>query len=147
MRLRYLLDTSIVSVPAQPNPDPALLAKLNEFSASCAIASLTWHELSFGCLRLPAGRRRKSLQNYLQEVVRKTLLILPYEEAAATWHAEERARLEAIGRPLPFVDGQIAAIAKVNSLILVTANEKDFRPFHGLNVENWLKPTKHKGAN
>ena len=65
--------------------------------------------------------------------------ILPYDEAAATWHGEERARLEAAGRPAPFVDGQIAAIAHAHGLALVTTNNKDFARFKGLTVENWSK--------
>ena len=63
--------------------------------------------------------------------------MLPYDEAAARWHGEERARLEALGRPAPFVDGQIAAIAQANGLILVTTNSKDFARLKELTVENW----------
>ncbi|HZQ98784.1 MAG TPA: hypothetical protein VFC93_08205 [Chloroflexota bacterium] len=63
--------------------------------------------------------------------------ILPYDEAAAGWHAMERARLAAHGRTLPFVDGQIAAIAQTNNLVLVTANAADFRDFAGLTIEDW----------
>jgi len=65
--------------------------------------------------------------------------ILPYDEAAATWHGEERARLEELGRPAPFIDGQIAAIAHVHGLVLATTNDRDFARFKGLTVENWLK--------
>jgi tRNA(fMet)-specific endonuclease VapC len=36
-----------------------------------------------------------------------------------------------------FVDGQIAAIAKVNGLVLVTRNTSDFEKFSGLKLENW----------
>jgi len=36
-----------------------------------------------------------------------------------------------------FVDGQIAAIAKVNGLVLVTRNSSDFKKFSGLQLENW----------
>jgi predicted nucleic acid-binding protein len=42
--------------------------------------------------------------------------------AAAEWHAAERARLAALGKTPPFVDGQITAIAYANSLTLVTLN-------------------------
>ena len=38
------------------------------------------------------------------------------------------------------VDGQIAAIAKVNDLILVTANVAEYQIFNGLLIENWLIP-------
>lgn len=63
--------------------------------------------------------------------------ILPYNQAAAEWHAKERARLEAIGRTPPFLDGQIAATAKANDLVLVTANRSHFEIFEGLQIENW----------
>ena len=66
-----------------------------------------------------------------------SLPILEYDHRAASWYALERARLVAAGRTLPFVDGQIAAIAGVNDLILVTSNRSDFRGFKGLQVRNW----------
>jgi tRNA(fMet)-specific endonuclease VapC len=96
-----------------------------------------WHELTYGCRRLPKGKRRSALDAYLRDVVRNSFPILPYDEAAAEWHGEERARLESIGRPAPFVDGQIAAIAHVQGLVLVTINHEDFGRFKELKVENW----------
>ena len=63
---------------------------------------------------------------------------------AAGWHGQERARLEALGKSAPFVDGQIAAIAQVNELVLVTANIKDFSQFRGLKVENWQRRSRHR---
>ena len=63
--------------------------------------------------------------------------ILPYGQEAAEWHAKERARLTALGRTPPFFDGQIAATAKANGLVLVTANRPDFELFDGLQVEDW----------
>lgn len=68
-------------------------------------------------------------------------MILPYDEAAADWHADERARLAAIGLTPPFADGQIAAVAAVNGLVLVTANVADFRHFQGVTVEDWHAST------
>jgi tRNA(fMet)-specific endonuclease VapC len=65
------------------------------------------------------------------------MTILPYDERAAEWHAKERARLTFLGQMPSFVDGQIAAIAKVNNLILVTRNTSDFKKFSGLKLENW----------
>lgn len=139
MTLRYLLDTGIVSAPVTKRPDPVIVERLTERGSECAIAAPVWHELTYGCRRLPKGRRRAALEGYLREVVRASFAILPYDEAAATWHGEERARLEALGRPAPFVDGQIAAIAHVHGLVLVTTNDKDFGRFKDLAVENWSK--------
>jgi tRNA(fMet)-specific endonuclease VapC len=98
-----------------------------------------WHELTYGCKRLPRGKRREAIETYLQDVVLASFPVLAYDEDAAHWHGIERARLEGLGRPAPFVDGQIAAIAYVNELTLVTVNVKDFARFKGVHVENWSK--------
>ena len=135
----YLLDTVIVSAPVSKKPDGSILRRLERHGPECAIAAPVWHELTFGCRRLAKGKRRSALEAYLRDVVRKSFPILPYDEAAAAWHGEERARLEAIGRPMSFVDGQIAAIAHVHSLVLATTNDKHFAHFKTLRVENWSK--------
>ena len=128
-----------MSAPVSRTPDAAILERLDERGPECAIAAPVWHELTDGCRRLPKGKRRASLEAYLRDVVRGSFPILPYDEAAATWHGEERARLEALGRPAPFVDGQIAAIAHVHGLVLATTNDRDFVHFKGLTIENWSK--------
>jgi tRNA(fMet)-specific endonuclease VapC len=128
-----------VSAPVSKTPDAAILERLDERGPECAIAAPVWHELTDGCRRLPKGKRRAALEAYLRDVVRGSFPILPYDEAAATWHGGERARLEALGRPAPFVDGQIAAIAHVYGLVLATTNDRDFVHFKGLTIENWSK--------
>jgi tRNA(fMet)-specific endonuclease VapC len=105
-----------------------------------------WHELTYGCRRLPGGKRREALEVYLEQVIRASFQILPYDEAAAAWHGDERARLEALGQPAPFVDGQIAAIAHVHRLALVTANTRDFARFRGLTLEDWTQPARRRKA-
>lgn len=69
--------------------------------------------------------------------MRRSLPILAYDAAAAAWHASERARLQAEGRTSPSVDGQIASIARVNGLTLVTSNRQDFAYFDELSLEDW----------
>ena len=137
MNLKYLLDTNVVSEPLRPVPAAKILRRLRRHEGETAIASLVWHELQFGCARLPKSRRRAAIERYLEEVVLASFPILDYGRTAAEWHAVERARLEAAGRTAPFIDGQIAAIASVNDLVLVTANKADFRGFRGLRVQSW----------
>jgi tRNA(fMet)-specific endonuclease VapC len=93
----------------------------------------------YGCQRLPQGKRRTALEDYLRTVVFASFPILPYDEVAAAWHARERARLEAAGKTVPFVDGQIAAIANCNDLALVTTNPRDFSRFKDLPVVDWTR--------
>ena len=137
MTLRYLLDTNIVSAPISKKPDAAIVRRLEKHGPECAIAAPVWHELTCGCRRMPKGKRRTALESYLREVVQASFPVLPYDETAAEWHGEERARLEGLGLPAPVVDGQIAAIAHAGELILVTTNTKDFARFKDLTVENW----------
>lgn len=74
----------------------------------------------------------------LFETIAPTTPILPYDARAAEVHGAERARLEHLGRASTFADGQLAAVALANALVLVAANMKDFACFDGLVVENWL---------
>jgi tRNA(fMet)-specific endonuclease VapC len=102
-----------------------------------ATTSVVWHELLFGYHRLPPSARRETIDRYLQEVVEPSIPILPYDARAARWHAAERARLGAAGMTPPFADGQIAAVAWVNGLAVVTANTTDYANFRDLEVVDW----------
>jgi len=137
VNLKYLLDTNIVSEPLRPAPRHGVVRKLQRHEEEIAIPSVVWHELRFGMERLPPSRRRLAIERYLDEVVLTTMPILDYDRAAAEWHASERARLAALGQTPPFADGQIAAIARVHELILVSFNDSDFKRFQGVRVLSW----------
>ena len=136
--IRFLLDTSTISAAMWKVPDPGVLAKLGEHGGECAISAQVWHELQYGVGRLARGKRRVILETFLREVVHPTLPILPYDERAAEWLAEERVRLEKAGKQTAVVDGQIAAVAATNGIPVITANLADFSIFKGLAVQNWL---------
>jgi predicted nucleic acid-binding protein len=107
--LKYLLDTNTISEPARPSPN-----------------------------RLPPPAKRTRIEGYLFGTV-IDLPILPYDAAASEWHATERARLEAQGRTIHFLDRHIAAIASVHDCIVVTANVDHFESFEGIRIENWME--------
>ena len=135
--MRYLLDTNVVSEPLRPRPADGIMRRLGQFDGEIAIPPPVWHELRFGCDRLPPSRRRDAVERYIETVVLRSFPVLDYDLDAADWHARERARLVAAGKTPPFVDGQIAAIACVNDLTLVTSNLDDFREFGELKVQSW----------
>ena len=136
--MRYLLDTNVVSEPVKSPPNASVLKRLEQHGTELAISSITWHELLCGVDRLPAGRKRDFLVSYLNTIIAPAMPILPYDDAAGLWHANERVRLEKLGMRRPFADGQIAAIAASNQLVLVTRNVKDFEAFQGIQMENWF---------
>lgn len=133
----YLLDTNVVSEPLRPEPSEGVLRKLRVHGEESAIPAPVWHELRFGCARLPPSRRRDTFERYLEDVVLASFPVLDYDREAADWHARQHARLVAAGQTPTFVDGQIAAIACVNDLVVVTSNTRDFQDFQGLRVEHW----------
>lgn len=134
MKIRFLLDTCILSEPVKPRPSVAVLDFLIRNDSRMAMPAIVWHELLFGAGRLAAGRRRDRLQAWLREVVAPGFPVLPYDVDAARLHAEFRTALERQGRSLSFADGQIAAIALVHELVLVTRNLADFAGIPGLRV-------------
>ncbi len=133
----WLLDTNIVSEGVKPAPDACVMANLQRHADELALPAPVWHELRFGWLRMPDGRRKDAIGLYIQRVAGQ-LPVLAYDETAARIHAELRDQQERAGKPLPFVDGQIAAIAMANGLTLVTRNRRDFEGLPGLRVVDWF---------
>lgn len=138
-KLLYLLDTNTLSEPTKDIPNSRVSERVLSGLPQIATAATVWNELLFGYLRLPDSRRRRDLSRYLFQEISPEITILPYDWRAAEWHASERMRLGGIGLTPPYADGQIAAVAYVNSLILVTANVSDFQNFQGLQVEDWSR--------
>jgi tRNA(fMet)-specific endonuclease VapC len=138
--MQYLLDTNVVSELSKPRPNVALMLAFAARGDDIAISAITLQELRFGIERVPLSAKR----DFLEHFFRDTVLLLPvvaYDDRAALWHATERARLVATGRTPAFADSQIAAIAAVNQLTLVTANVDDFAHFNALEIEDWTKRT------
>ncbi len=137
MSLKFLLDTNVLSELLRPAPDPNVLQNFEAHQSEIGTAAVVWHELLFGCFRLAPSPKRAAIESFLFDVVAPAIPILPYDHHAARWHAAERARLAEIGQPPPFADGQIAAIARVNDLTLVTFNTPDFEHFNELQLKDW----------
>jgi tRNA(fMet)-specific endonuclease VapC len=139
MALRFLIDTNVISELERTTPDTQVLAQFQVHQNEIALASISWHELLYGYHRLAVSKRKTRVGQFLLDIVAPVIPILPFDIAAADWFAQERARLTQIGHTPPFADGQIAAIAAVNDLTLVTRNQQDFAPFADLDIENWFR--------
>lgn len=135
--MKYLLDTNVLSEAVKTDPNRHVMDKMEKHQDEMVTSSPVWHELQFGCRRLPQSRKKEIIASFLNDILRPRMLILPYDDRAAEWHAKERARLSSSGLTPSFVDGQIASIAKVNDLILITRNTDDFKPFSKIKLENW----------
>jgi tRNA(fMet)-specific endonuclease VapC len=136
MALIYLLDTNVVSELTKPLPNPAVVLRLREQEAVCAICATTVEELMFGCARMRGGAQQDLIRRWLDGLLAR-LPVLPFDAAAAQWLGQQRARLVALGRPPSRTDGEIAAVAVTKGLLLVTRNVRDFAAFEGLRLEDW----------
>jgi tRNA(fMet)-specific endonuclease VapC len=137
MSLLYLLDTNTISEPVKPEPNKKVVSLIDSNYDKIAISSFVVYELIKGVYQLSPSKKRQRIFDYIEDVLSK-LPVLPYTQEAAIWQGEEAARLKNIGKTAPFLDAQIASVAKVNNLILVTRNISDFQQFTDLTLENWF---------
>ncbi|MEN9424846.1 MAG: hypothetical protein RL122_2229 [Pseudomonadota bacterium] len=137
--MRYLLDTNVISEQTKPLPNAGVIRRWELDSIFACTSATVWHELWHGVHLLDEGKRKQGLVGALEIVKASGLQILPFCEQAAEWLALERVRLKRLGLTPPKYDSEIAAVAVVNNLILVTRNVDDFVMFSGLRVENWFE--------
>lgn len=136
--MKYLLDNNIISEPTKAKPNSRVLKQLELYSIFACTSAHVWNELWYGVHRIEQATRRQALQDYLAHLIEDGLQVLPFTQEAAEWLAAEQVRLEGLGLTPSDFDSQIAAVAVVNNLVLVTRNIKDFALFSGLRLENWF---------
>jgi tRNA(fMet)-specific endonuclease VapC len=136
--LLWLLDTNTISELGRLHPSRQVVQRFTEEAQAAAIPAMVWQELWFGVLRLPAGRRREELSQFVQSVA-GSLPKLPYTEATAREHAQLRATQAGRGRIVSEPDAHIAAVALAQGLTLVTRNTRDFEGLPGLRLANWFE--------
>ncbi len=139
MGIKYLLDTNILFELSKNNPNANVVSRLNQNGDSCSTASIVIHEINYGINRLEEGKIKSNLQLFLKQLEIYKFQVFPYDKKAAYYHASERAKLVKKGLTPTFADGQIAAIASINNLVLVTRNTNDFINYNGLQLENWFE--------
>ena len=67
MSLKYLLDTNIFSELMRPAPNPKIIKIFDRCKEETATASIVVHELLYGCLRLPASKKRQAFMEYIKD--------------------------------------------------------------------------------
>ena len=125
-----ILDTNVMSEPLKPLPEPAVLDWLDRQSPQTLyLTTVNLAELLAGIEVLPQGRRRAELQHALTTQVIPLFegRILSFDEKAAEAFARIHASAQALGNPISFADGAIAAIASAQGFILATRNVRDFK--------------------
>ena len=102
-------------------------------SATFSISVTVLGELYYAAY---ASRRRDENLQALRTFV-TDMRLYPFDQAAAEEFGRIQAEQKAKGRPIPPIDAQIAAVARLHNLILLTADHH-FEYVDGLSVENWI---------
>lgn len=139
MGLVYLLDTNVISELRKKSPMLMVKNKLALLENSCAISSVTLHELYYGYNAMPEGKKKKEVGDFLTNVIRPNFPVIDYDEHAAIIHANIRAQMKKNGTPHPYDDSQIASIAISNNMVLVTRNTKHYEGIPLLMTEDWFE--------
>jgi predicted nucleic acid-binding protein len=126
----FLLDTNVVSEWVKPRPNPGLMSWLVAVDEDRVFLSVvTLAEIRFGIDRMPDGRRRRRLDDWLRIELpsRFESRVLPINEPIANEWGKVVARRAAAGRQIGAMDAFVAATANIHELTLVTRNIDDFR--------------------
>ncbi|MBZ0285355.1 MAG: type II toxin-antitoxin system VapC family toxin [Anaerolineae bacterium] len=131
--MKYSLDTN-TCIRYINGRSAAILHKLPTIPAQeIVVCSIVWGELAYGA----AKSRDATASAAIQQKFLKPYATLPYDNAAAREYGRIRADLEKAGTPIGPYDMQIAAIALVHGLIVVTHNTREFGRIVGLQIEDW----------
>lgn len=129
----YLLDTNIVIALMKENIN--VMAQVRRVGrAELWLCAPVEAELWFGVYK--SGKREENRQRLL--TLLSWLPSVSFSSEATPHFGDIRATLTNIGKPIGPYDLQIAAIARAQSLILVTHNTREFARVPGLTLEGWL---------
>jgi toxin FitB len=126
----FLVDTNVLSeFNRRGDPSPLVQQWLEAAEpTSLYISVLTLAEIRFGVERLPPSRRRTQLEEWLDRDLPAWFAdrVLSIDRSVAHRWGVLRAQAESKGRPLPVVDGLLAATALEHGLLIVSRNVDDF---------------------
>src|SRR3990167_9160330 len=111
-----ILDTNIISEMMKSSPAAKVSGWLDQQEVTqLYITTITIAEISYGLNVLPKGSRRQLLENAFNKTIQAAFKhrILSFDEPAAHLYGKMMGHRKEFGRPLSVLDGQIAAIARV----------------------------------
>ena len=131
--MKYLFDTN-ACIRYINGRAPNLRERIRTVSdTDIVISAVTKYEMTYGAARseYPERSREKHAAFFSR------FISLPFDDAAAEICGNIRAQLANAGTPIGPYDLQIAAIALVHNLIVVTHNTVEFGRVPGLQMEDW----------
>ncbi len=126
----FLLDTNVISELRRPKPHGAVLSWIGSVDASdLCLSAVSFGEIQTGIERTRKRDAAKAAEIEIwADIALQSFKILPMDERAfRLWAQLMQGRSDTVS-----FDAMIASTARVNDLVVVTRNVKDFE---GLGVE------------
>jgi predicted nucleic acid-binding protein len=124
-----LLDTNVLSDSSRPQFDPAVQKWFStQRPNDLFICTPVLVELRYGVERLPEGKRRAYLDDWIRKIEQEGFpdRILPFDRRAAHEFGKLLHRRISMGRPISTMDTMIASIARSNDATIATRDVDDF---------------------
>lgn len=127
-----MLDTNLCIRVLRDRP-AGLRDRFNAEAAGLCISAITLAELYHGAEK----SARPAENRHAVEDFAARLVVLPFDDTAASHAGDVRAALERAGQPIGGYDLLIAAHARSRGLVVVTGNLREFTRVPGLRAEDW----------
>jgi predicted nucleic acid-binding protein len=125
--MKYLLDTNVVCEGTAKRPDARVLMWIEAHAHECFLSSVSLGEIWKGIHRLPEGKRKRGLMEWVEEIENDFAeQTLGLDTAAMKTWAKLYARHEPKGFNMDVLDSLIAATALEHHLTVATRNVSDF---------------------
>lgn len=131
--MKYLIDTSIL-IYLMNSKSPKLLSRFTRKAIEqFCVSSITVAELIYG------AKKSKNIERNMSAAIKilSPFTILVFSGLDAFEYGDIRSELESKGKVIGGNDLLIAAQARRQHLIVITANTKEFERVKGLKIDNW----------
>lgn len=128
----FMLDTNMCIYLMKNQPEQVAKRFAQCYVGDVVMSAITYAELEFGVtVSENSTRERRNLASLVEDIP-----VVPFDAEAATAYGPIREATR--DRKKDQLDKLIAAHAVSLGVTLVTNNERDFAPYPGLKIENWL---------
>lgn len=124
--MKYLVDANVLSEVTRPEPFPGVVDWLRKHEHDLIVTPIILGEIEYGIGLTTSPRKRKELEVWFAEGMKRMRVIDLDSGTASVW-AALLVRLKKKGRAMPVKDSLIAASAIQHQLTIVTRNMSDFQ--------------------
>lgn len=124
--MKYLVAANVLSEVTRPEPQVAVVQWLRKHERDIVVTPIVLGEMEYGIGLTTSIRKRKELERWFAEGMRRLRVIDLDTDTASIW-AALLVRLRKQGKAMPVKDSLIAASALQHQLTIVTRNISDFQ--------------------